>query len=185
MRRRRQGFSLIEMLIVITMIGLMVAIVVPRMRVSAATKVRQAADQLTRDLELARTRALSTRSSVRVAFTEASNSYAGYLDWNRDSVFVLSTQERDSLRGFGTRTLAEQVAYGRAATPDLPTVPGAGNITFTGAAITFDSRGLTTPFGSRGVVYVTHPTDAAAVAAVSVTPGGAVRRWVYLGGTWQ
>jgi prepilin-type N-terminal cleavage/methylation domain-containing protein len=185
MLRSRRGVTLIELLMVITLIGLMTAIIVPRLRISASTKARQAADQLVRDLEMARTKALSTRSAVRIVFTPASNSYTGYLDFNRDSVFALTTAERDSLRGFRTRTLAEQVVFGRGATPDLPAIPGGGAITFTGSTLTFDSRGITTPFGTRGVIYVTHPTDATALAAVSVSAGGGIRRWVYRGGTWQ
>ena len=170
---------------VITLIGLMAAIIVPRMQVTATTKTRHAADQLVRDLELVRTRAMSTRASTRMVFTTGSRSYTGYQDWDRNGVFALSTAERDSLGGFRTRTLQDDVVYGRGATPDIPAIPGSGSITFTGSAITFDTRGLTTPFGTRGVIYLTHPTDPAALAAVSVTAGGSIRRWVYRGGVWQ
>ncbi|HWA15868.1 MAG TPA: type II secretion system protein [Gemmatimonadales bacterium] len=184
--RRRSGMTLIEVLIVITMIGLMAAVVVPRFRVSKSTRVRQAADVLVRDLEQARTRALSTRSRVRVNFVAASNSYTGYLDFNRDTLFAMSTAERDSLRGFGTRTLTDGVVIGRGgSTPDLPSITGSGAITFTGGNLNFDSRGLTWPFGTSGVIYLTHTSDPTAVAAVGVTAGGAIRRWIYRGGTWQ
>jgi hypothetical protein len=63
--------------------------------------------------------------------------------------------------------------------------PGAGATTFTGNAVDFDTRGVTTPFGARGVVYFTSSLDNTAVAAVTVTPGGGIRRWVYRGGAWQ
>lgn len=178
--------TLIELIIVITLIGFMAAIVVPRLRVSASMRVRQQADVLVRDLEQARTRALSTRSAVRVTFAAASSSYTGYLDFNRDTVFALSTAERDSLRGFGTRTLTDNVVISRAgSTPDVTNNAGSGAVTFTGSLLTFDSRGLTTPFGSRGVIYLTSSTDATAIAAVTVTAGGGIRRWIYRGGTWQ
>lgn len=184
--RRTSGMTLIEILIVITMIGMMAAIVVPKLRVSKATRVRQAADLLVRDLEQARTRSLSTRSAARVQFVTATNKYTGYLDFNRDTVFALSTAERDSLRGFGTRTLTDGVVIGRAGgTPDVPSNAGAGAVTFTGSILTFDSRGMTSPFGTRGVIYLTHSTDATAIAAVSISAGGGIRRWVYRGGTWQ
>ena len=173
------------MLIVITMIGIMAAIVVPRMRVSSKTRVRQAAVQLVKDIEQTRTRALTTRSRTRIAFVAGSNNYTGYLDINRDTVFAQSTAERDSLRTFRTRALAEGVVYGRSTATDIPTLPGAGNITFANTRVEFDTRGLTTPFGSSGVVYLTHPSDVTAIAAVTVTAGGSIRRWVFQGGTWR
>ena len=173
------------MLTVVVMIGLLVAIVVPRFRVSPLTHARNAADQLVRDLEQCRTRALSTRSMVRVVFDPVANTYTGYLDINRDSLFTLSTAETDSLRAFGTRPLTDGVVIGRGATPDLPAMPGLGNITFTGNQIDFDSRGLTTPFGTRGVVYFIHQNNPAAVAAVTVTSGAGIRSWVYDGTAWR
>jgi Tfp pilus assembly protein FimT len=177
--------SLVEMLTVIVMIGLMVAIVVPRLRVSPLTHARNAADQLVRDLEQARVRALATRSLVRVVFDPTTNSYTGYLDFDRDSVLALSTAETDSLRGFGRRTLTDGVVIGRGSVPDVPAMPGPGNITFTGNQIDFDSRGLTAPFGTRGVVYFIHQTNRSAVAAVTVTSGAGIRSWVYDGNGWR
>ena len=56
--RVRRGFTLVEILVVIVMIGIMMKIVVPHFRVSNASRVRQAARQLGADIELARTRAL-------------------------------------------------------------------------------------------------------------------------------
>jgi prepilin-type N-terminal cleavage/methylation domain-containing protein len=184
--RSVRGMTLIELMIVIAMIGLMAAIVVPRLRVSKATLVRQAADQLVRDLEQARTRALSTRSRVRVVFTPGTNNYAGYLDWNRDTLFAQNQEESDSLRAFRPKTLPDQVAYGRGGSvPDVPNNSGGGSITFTGSRLELDTRGLTTPFGARGVIYLTHPQDATAQSAVTVSASGSIRRWNYIGGTWR
>lgn len=184
--RNRRGITLIEMIVVMTMIGLMAAIIVPRLRATPATRVRQAADQLVRDLEQARTRALATRTWSRVLFTAGTNSYAGYLDFNADSVFAQTQAESDSLRAFRPKAFAEGVVFGRTGgTPDVPSIPGTGNITFTNSRIDFDTRGMTLPFGSRGVVYLTHPSDPAAITAVTVTAGGSIRRWYYLGGAWR
>ncbi len=77
MLTNRRGMSLVEMLMVVVMIGLMVAFALPRMRVSPLTHARNAADQLVRDLEQARVRALSTRSLVRVVFDPTANRYTG------------------------------------------------------------------------------------------------------------
>jgi Tfp pilus assembly protein FimT len=177
--------TLIEMLVVIVMMGILLAILVPRFRQSPQTKVRQVADQLVRDLELARGRALSTRSWARVVFVPGTQSYTGYLDFNRDSVFSLSQAEIDSLHGFRQRTMADNVVYGRGTAPDVPGFPGAGVITFTNSVVDFDARGLTNPFGTKGVIYLGIATDATALAAVTISGGAGIRTWVYTGTVWQ
>ena len=44
---------------------------------------------------------------------------------------------------------------------------------------------MTTPFGTKGVIYLTNATNTNAVAAVTVTAGAGIRRWVYRNGAWQ
>ena len=180
-----RGITLIEILVVIVMMGVLLAILIPRFRISPFSRVRQVADQMVRDLELARGRALSTRSWTRVVFDPAARSYTGYLDFNRDSVFALSSDEIDSLHGFRQRPLSDDVIYGRGAAPDVPGVPGAGVINFPGSTLDFDARGLTNPFGTRGVIYLSHPGDPNAIAAVTVTGGAGIRTWLYNGTSWR
>jgi Tfp pilus assembly protein FimT len=180
-----RGTSLIEMLVVVVMIGLLAAVVVPRFRMSPEARVRAAADQLVRDLELARARALSTRSWARVSFDPATSSYTGYLDFNRDSLFAQTAEESDSLHGFSSRTLDSKVAYGRGTAPDVPASPGAGTITFPNSWIDFDARGLTNPFGTKGTIYLVHRDDPSAVAAVTVSGAAGIRTWLYDGTTWR
>ena len=88
MRRGRRGFTLVEALVIIVMIGILTKIIVPRFRVSNATQVRNAARLMASDLEAARTRALSTVTTVRVVFTTGTQTYTGYLDDNRDCAFA-------------------------------------------------------------------------------------------------
>jgi type II secretion system protein H len=185
-RQAQQGFTLIEMAVVLAIIGLFLTIAIPRLATTPKTRVRQSAQQLAQDLELARTRALTTRSAVRVTFDAASRSYRPYLDFNRDSIFAQSQAENDSLRAFSSRTLQSGVQFARpGGVPDLPILPGAGAITLASNRIDFDSRGLTTPFGSKGVLYLSDPSNAAAVGAVSITAASGIRAWIYQGGVWQ
>jgi type II secretion system protein H len=185
-RSQSSGFTLLEMTVVLAILGLFLTIAIPHLATSSRTRVRQAAQQLAQDLELARTRALTTRSAVRVTFDIVTRTYRPYLDFNRDSVFAQSQAETDSLRAFNFRTLPAGVQFARAGgVPDLPILPGAGAITLAGSRIDFDSRGLTTPFGSKGVLYLSDPSDAGAVSAVSISAASGIRAWFYQGGVWQ
>ncbi len=183
---RSRGFTLIEMVVVIAMMGILLAVAIPRLARTAKTRVGQSAQQLAQDLELARTRALTTRSAVRMAFDISGRAYRPFLDFNRDSVFAQSQTENDSARAFNFHTLQTGVNFARAGgIPDLPILPGSGAITLTGNRVDFDSRGLTTPFGTKGVIYLNESSDPTAVAAVSVTAASGIRAWVYKGGVWQ
>ena len=61
MRKKRSGFSLIEMLVVICVIQHLHGHHSPQVRVSAAQHVSLTADQLVNDLEQVRTRAITAR----------------------------------------------------------------------------------------------------------------------------
>ncbi len=182
---RHGGFTLIEVVMVMVVMGLMIAIAGPRMRVSPLRKVSQVATQLANDIELARTRAMSTRSGVRVAFNATGTRYQGFLDDNRDGAFTESVAERNALRAFGERALPSYLTFGRGSAGPIPgdSLPGA--ITFANDRVEFDARGVTSPFGIRGTVYIAHKDYPDAVAAVSVSPSASLVVWVYRNGAWQ
>lgn len=185
MHRSQRGLTLIELLVVIVMIGILTAIVVPRFRVSAQARVRHAAQKMANDIELTRTRSLATASAARMVFDAAANAYGTYLDDDRDGIITQSPAEMMALHGFGTRPLTDGVQFGRSSAPQLPEMPGAGDITFPASRLDFDTRGITAPVGTRGAVYLTSSVDPAAIAAVSVTAAAGVRVWIYQGGTWR
>jgi prepilin-type N-terminal cleavage/methylation domain-containing protein len=182
---RRAGFTIIEVVTVLVVIGIVVAIAMPRMRVSPERRVETAARQLARDLELARTRALSARRQVRVAFDPSAGTYIGYLDHDRDQAFDESVTESRALMGLGERELSPEVRYGRGSAGPVPVDSTAGAVTFAGNRMELNTRGVLEPFGSRGTIYFVHRDLPAVVAAVSVSGSASVQVWTYRGGQWQ
>lgn len=184
-RVARTGFTLIELIMVVAIVGVMMAIVVPRFRITPETELQLAAMQLAQDIDLARTRALSTRSLVRVAFVSGARTYTGFLDNDGNSAIGETQAERDALRGFATRTLPTRINYGRGSRGAVPDNPGGGDITFANAHLEFDSRGIAAPFGAGGVIYLAQVNSPAAGTAVAVSPAGSVRIWTWRNGGWE
>ncbi len=181
----RRGFTLVEMAIVMVMMGIMVAIAVPRLRVSPGMRARAAARQVAQDLEIARSRALATKRASRMVFDAVAQTYVGYLDQDNDGVFAQSAAEMQALGAFGSKGPGDGVIFGRGGAPMVPGDAGAGAVTFPGSRIEFSTYGITQPLGTRGTVYVRDAQDPNTVAAVTVTPGAAMRVLLYNGGAWQ
>ncbi len=182
---RRDGFTLIELLMVVAVVGIMMGIVMPRFKISPETEVQLAAMQMAQDVDLARTRALSTRSLSRVTFGSGTLDYSGYLDDDDDGTIGQTEAERLALRGFATRPLPARIEYGRGVASAVPDDAAGGVITFDGERVDFDARGLTVPMGATGTVYLRHENKASAVAAIVVSPAGSVRLWTWRDGEWQ
>lgn len=184
-RAARHGFTLMEMIVVMAVVGIMAAIVAPRLRVSPQQRVRAAAVQLGQDLDLVRTRALSARRAVRVVFDAGNQRYDGYMAAAGVTTFAQTAAEQDSLGSLRRRALPENVVFGRGATADVPGYSGSGAITLPAGQANFNSRGLTEPFGTSGVVYLTDRQDPTAVAAVVLTASGALRVLTHDGANWR
>jgi len=184
-RNARVGFTLIELMTAVALVGLLMLVFIPRLRVSPRQHARHAAEQLVRDLELARTRALSTRSMVQVVFNQAAGTYTAYLDDNQDGVIGQTAAENAALGVFGVRTLPQGVQFGRGSAGGVPGEAGTGAITLGGPFVIFDNRGLPQPFGLRGTVYFASADEPMAVAAASVTGSGSFRTWIYMPGGWE
>lgn len=177
--RRRRGYTMVELVVVVIVIGMSMAIVAPRFRISAFTEVQLAGTQLAQDIDVTRTRALTTRQMSRVAFDQSGRRYGGFLDHNDDGIIGQVDVEWQDLRGFGLRTLPPRITYGRGAAPAIPDDAGGGAVTFADSRVQFDSRGLVIPQGASGVIYLRHETDANAVVALAVAPSGNVRLWTW------
>lgn len=183
---RRAGFSLIELLMVVTMTGIMVAITASRFRISELTETQLAGMQLVQDIDFTRTRALAARSVARVKFIDSSEpAYEGYLDADQDSVIAETAEESQLLHGFGHRELPTRIRYGRGSAPPIPNDATNSVISFPGSHVDFNSRGVVHPMGTSGVVYLQHTVKPSVVVAVQVSAAGNVRLWTYKNGSWQ
>lgn len=196
MLRSRLGLTLIELIVVMLMIAVVVTISLPRaLRPSPASQVDTAARALTRDLEQLRMRAIAAKRHVRVRFDQPHGFYTAFMDVTpaRLASFSETSEEvrasalltRGSSEGLPGVRLARGVVFG---VGDISTGPQGAAVSdavgLEGDQVEFDSRGLVTPPGSGGVVYLTHEDDPTAVAAVTISGASAFRTWRYRGGRW-
>lgn len=182
----QRGYTILELVVVVAIIGITMGIVAPKFRLSAFTAVQLAGTQMAQDIDVTRTRALSTRQRSRVAFNLGAKQYGGYLDHNDDGVISQVPVEWQELRGFGERPLPPGIKFGRGGAPTVPDDPSGSAITFADARVEFDSRGLVSPMGTGGVVYLENEADPSAVVAIAVAPSGNTRLWTWRAGTgWQ
>lgn len=192
--RPRSGFSLIELLVAISIVGLTLAIFIPRLRPSPRSVLDTAVVQLAQDLDVARARALATRSVVRFAFDADRRSYAGYLDHDRDGTAGVTDAEREALRGSGVRRLPDGVQYGNQ--QDFPPVdPGCAPRCYNTPLTWFTPLGFTGSFrqpfgvlpnGRSEFIYLQSVDDPQAVAAVELAQSGMLRVWRYRADTgWE
>ena len=184
--RARRGVTLIELVVVLIMIGVAMAIVVPRFRVSPGMQVRGAAQVLVQDMELVRTRALASRTFVMMQFDETNHRYDAYMDVNGDSAFVLSQAEVDSLRVFRGRALDPGVRFstGSASVGLMGTMLSSA-VALENSRVVLSSRGTTDPSGTEGVIYLAHADAPEHVSAVRIAPSGAFEVWVWRGDHWE
>ncbi|HYH80360.1 MAG TPA: GspH/FimT family pseudopilin [Longimicrobium sp.] len=142
--RGRGGFSLAELLVVLVIMGIAVAMAVPRIQGAVkVSSVQGALNRVAGDLNYARVRAIRSGTRARLTISADGKSYAVVVD--------------PGAAGGESRTVSLRVDY-----PDLVLSPTAG-------AVTFDSRGMLVT-GGTNVVRATRQgrTDSLTVSGVGM-----------------
>lgn len=185
--RGASGFTIIELVIVMSMMIILVGIVVPRMRVSPTRRVQGMAHQIVGHLELARTRALGQRQMTRVVFDETAGTYTAYVDHDRDGNITESDDEVSAFFEFGERDLEMFVEFGRGTASTFPGDPSLLAVTLTDNSLELSVQGVPEPWGAlgAGTVYLTHQDDKDVVAAISIAASGSFKAWRWFQGEWQ
>ncbi len=186
--RGASGFTVIELVIVMSMMVILVGIVAPRMRVSPTRRVQGMAHQIAGHLELARTRALGQRQLVRVVFDETgTQSYTAYVDHDRNgSVSNNGTSDEvEAFFEFGERELEMFVVFGRGNASTIPGDPSLDAVTLASNTLDLSTQGVPDPWGTTGTIYLVHEDDPDAVAAISIASSGSFRAWRWFQGEWQ
>ncbi len=184
--RGASGFTVVELVIAMSMMVILVGIVAPRMRVSPTRRVQGMAHQIAGHLELARTRALGQRQLVRVNFDETGvQNYTAYVDHDRNGNITEIDAEVEAFFEFGERELEMFVVFGRGNASTIPGDPSLDAITLASNDLDLSVQGVPDPWGTTGTIYLVHEDDPDAVAAISIASSGSFRAWRWFQGEWQ
>ena len=187
MTPRRDGFSLIELVVVVLLIGALTSIIAPSFTVQPRHRAEDEARRLVSSLEMARSRALAQRQRVRVSFDfdASGDGYTAWVDHDRDGDIDEVEAERDSFPAFGSIALHRTMELGRGNADPVPGDAGSGAVTLTDNELDFSIQGVPDPWGTMGTIYLVAREDRDAVSAVSVAASGAVRTWTWDGDAWN
>ena len=174
MVKRSRGFSLIELVVVIAIIGIMAMVAAPNLVSGLPTyRIKAAARDCTSQLRNARHLAIKEKRDVQVTF-------------NTDKNFFEVDGRKFPVAGSLDKQYGSGVTFGRGSATtgvDGASIPGSG-IGLAGNGFVFTARGLA-DFGVgnvNGAVYFTNNREEA--YAVSVNSAGAVRLLKWRGNGW-
>ncbi len=175
--RGAQGFTLLELVVVVAMLIILTGIVAPRVRVSPTRRVEGRAYEMVAHLELARSHALGRRQMTRVVFDEAASTYTAYVDDDRNDAITEIAAEMSAFPAFGKRELGVFVQFGRGNASSIPGDSLVLAVTLTDNKLNLSVQGVPEPWGTMGTVYLVHRDDKNAVAAISIASSGSFKAW--------
>ena len=192
-----KGYTIIEIVVVALLVGIVASVAIPRaVRSTPSREVYRAARELVADLEQVRTRAVANKRVLRVRFEPAARFYTAFVDTTADYSGVLSESEaevrgsrlviRGASGGLPGVSLPDPIVFSSGSASTGPAGRPTGGVVISSGAeiLDFDARGLGTPLGTTGVVYLSHAEDPEAVAAVTISGAGSFQAWRLIDGDW-
>ena len=185
--RGAQGFTVVELVVVMSILVIMVGIVAPTLRVSPSRQVEGMAHQMAAHLEMARSNALGKRLMTQIVFDESERTYTAYVDHDRDGTIDRADDEIIAFPEFGARELEMFVNFGQGNASPVPGDPSLNAVTLTANTLDMNVQGVPEPWGTMGTVYLVHRDDADAVMAISIASSGSFKAWRWSPGGqgWQ
>lgn len=179
---REKGFSLIELLVVISLIGIMAAIAMPNLlKMMPGMRVNTATRQVTSKMLLLRMKVVSENKKYQLLFTPGSDQYQVQQDGNRDGNY---TDLTDTI--VETLTLPSGIIFATKATKNTngdSIGAGSDGVSFSADSCSFTTTGTV----DSGSVYLIPREDNVAggrtdrMRAISINSSGRVKAWRYTG----
>ncbi len=175
-KRQEQGFSLIEILVVIIVVGILLAVMVPNtMNIINTSRVKGDANMLAQTLREARERAVSRGHQVAVGFQSQGNALVSTMIYFNPNANNISSQRYNNCN-LGLRPTNPP----NSRPPDsLAAGAPADGIDFVNNQAVFSPQGGCTP----GAIYLFSRNGRVQVA-VTVNLNGRVRVWQWENGAW-
>lgn len=170
-RKKRHGFTLVELMVVITIIGIVALIAIPNFAsMQRRARIRSATQQIAQHFKMIRERALSSSGTYQFSFPDQYHYRLHRPDGSmKDFRLGGSTGGKVHFGGVGVAGQPPEASMA---------APGAGGIDFPGGILIIDARGGAT----SGVAYVTDGRDN---YAIGINRLGKIAIYEYSGGAWN